>query len=644
MTIVLDKYYDRTDPADNYEQHLFRAGYGLQSAEMNELQSTLRARMQAISDVIFKDGNIVRDCQCYVDDITGAVTLASGALYVRGAIRGVAPATFTIPVDQTVNIGVRLVSTVVTELEDASLRDPAIGTRNYNEAGAGRLQVTTTWAWDGDGGAGDFFVVYTVENGVLLGKEPPPQLDAVSTAIARYDRDSAGGMYIVDGLNVTAELNEGTGKLTTLISEGHARVNGFRIELPRSLRLSENIDRDTKAIISEPKTFTPDGSGNMRIDLDFFPLVSLTQIRFTKQVTETVTHGAFSGAQDTLANTSVLSIVSVNQGGTTYVAGTDYQLTAGKVDWSPAGAEPAPGSTYTVVYRYQSTVPTITGVDKYGFTISGVVTGTLVLVDYLFGMPRKDAIVVDQDGRVSRLKGVATIYEPPEPIVPNDMLRIATLQHNWIDDPIVISDAVKVLPMNELQGMRSMIDDLYDLVAQERLRNDIGLSETAARRGVFVDPMTNDNLRDAGISQTGAIVNGELQLPITPSISQIGTAYTQPVLLDYTLEAVIDQPLRTGQMKINPYQAFEPLDAVLKITPAVDMWTDTNTTWTSDSVRRFSTRISGSFSSVSTISSTSVDVEFCRVRDLSFEITGFAPGETLSSLKFDGISVTPENP
>jgi hypothetical protein len=47
-----------------------------------------------------------------------------------------------------------------------------------------------------------------------------------------------------------------------------------------------------------------------------------------------------------------VDIVQVRQGGTVYVKNVDYKLTAGQVDWSPAGAEPAPGSSYEVVFLH----------------------------------------------------------------------------------------------------------------------------------------------------------------------------------------------------------------------------------------------------------------------------------------------------
>lgn len=67
-----------------------------------------------------------------------------------------------------------------------------------------------------------------------------------------------------------------------------------------------------------------------------------------------------SSTSDALPGTGVLYIVSVTQGGTTYVQGTSYRLTGQGVDWSIAGANPKPatGSVYTVTYRATNTAIT----------------------------------------------------------------------------------------------------------------------------------------------------------------------------------------------------------------------------------------------------------------------------------------------
>jgi hypothetical protein len=373
-----DQYYDRFDPAKEYEQHMFVAGRGLQSAELNEIQKAGANRVRGIADVLFKDGAVIRDAAIVVDATSGLVQCAAGAIYISGAVRGVAPASFTIPVTGTIAVGVRLTSSVVTAIDDPALRDPATGTRNYDERGAERLKVHSEWGWDGDDNDGEFFPVYGVVDGVVSAKEPPPNLDAVTQALARYDRDSAGGSYVVAGMGVTLLPDDGGGNQVYTIAEGRARVFGYPIEFPTARRVTYDTDPDLLSIVDEPHLSST--SSAQRVNLDRGPATNITRVAITAQKTVTMTHGVVTGAQDPLPDTSVLSLVSVTQGATTFTATTDYLLTAGKVDWTPAGAEPAPGSTYSVTYRYITTVVP-TAVDDTGFTVTGAVSGTLILTD-----------------------------------------------------------------------------------------------------------------------------------------------------------------------------------------------------------------------------------------------------------------------
>ena len=84
--------YDRFDPAKNYDRHLFRADKVLQSAELNEVQRAMHARLAGIAGILMKEGSIISGAGIIVNHDTGATTCESGAIYVAGAVRGVPPA------------------------------------------------------------------------------------------------------------------------------------------------------------------------------------------------------------------------------------------------------------------------------------------------------------------------------------------------------------------------------------------------------------------------------------------------------------------------------------------------------------------------------------------------------------------------
>jgi hypothetical protein len=215
----------------------------------------------------------------------------------------------------------------------------------------------------------------------------------------------------------------------------------------------------------------------------------------------------------------------------------------------------------------------------------------------------------------------------------------------------VSNDGIRAIPFDQLERMRSLIVDLFDLVAVERLRNDISSREPSSKRGVFVDPFIDDDLRDQGVTQTAAIVDGTLELPIAPTVYQAPTNNTQDWMLPYTEEIILEQTQQTGSSKINPFQAFDPIPAAVVLTPAVDRFTIINTTWASPVTRQIRTWLGATgrlaIDSVTTTTRTELlresqrPAEFLRQIQVNFTLEGFDPGETLTEVKFDGINVTP---
>lgn len=199
----------------------------------------------------------------------------------------------------------------------------------------------------------------------------------------------------------------------------------------------------------------------------------------------------------------------------------------------------------------------------------------------------------------------------------------------------IVNNAIHAVPMNELEAMKSAIRDLYALVAEERLRSDANSREPTTNKGVFVDPFFDDDMRDQGISQSAAIVNRELTLPIDVEVADVEKE-KKPYLLPYELEPVLEQLLQTKEEKINPYQAFDPVPAKVTMNKNIDHWTEVKTVWKSPVTREFTT------SEVSELlSSNTKEEEFMREAVQDFEIEGFSVGEKLKEIKFDGIVIQP---
>ena len=641
-----NNYYQTFDPARNYERILYRDAYTLQGRELNDAQEMEAYRLKSVADALFADGDIIRDAQISVNAQTGEVQAQSGAVYLQGAVRGLPPATFTIPPTGTVAVGVRLIGRAASETDDPTLRNPVQGEEGANEPGAWRLVLEPRWGFDGDGGDGEFYPVHSVDDGVVRAKEQPPNLDSFNQGIARYDRDSTGGgSYIVSGLQVLRAEDAGGGAQVYTVSEGRCRVCGYGVELPTSRRLSYAAQPDVRRIDTEIHTAT--GAARQRIDVAHAPIHSVEALRVTVQRTVSLVHGAYSGVADSLPDTSVVSIVQCRQGDTVYVPGDDYRKSGDKVDWSPTGNEPATGSTYectyTVIVSQEPEDP-----DLDGFTVAGAVAGSSILVTYRQALPRLDRLAITQDGQFVWIKGVASESNPRSPSVPGSLLAVATVTQTWRPDRPVSTDGVRVVPFSDIEALNNRLDYVMQEVARQRLEADVFTRESGARVGLFVDPLLGDDMRDQGIEQTAAVVDGELTLPVAARAYALSRDVALPTARAYTPEVVLEQKLRTGSMAVNPYMSFEPLPARVTLTPAVDRWTDVQTQWTSAITQHFDVTRDGYFhivtgqtstTTTNVVSQTSRELEYLRQIEVQFRLEGFGPGEILRNVTFDGIPV-----
>lgn len=652
MNINLPGYYDRTDEEvkKGYENRLFRAGYILQSAELNEIQGMAGHRQKMLGDAIFKDGDIIRDARVVVNSQTGAVIAEGGAIYLDGAVRGVPPANFNIAITDTVVIGVYLDRSIITVDDDPTLADPAVETQAYGEPGSARLLVEPRWGVQDIDGDDSFFPVYYVDDGQLRAKEAPPVMDSVTQAIARYDVDSTGSNYVVQGMLVK-RLADDAGKQIYNVDEGRARVNGFGVNLHNSRRVPLDIDPVIKLITAEPLLSST--AAKQWITLARPPARNITQVTITREKTATIIHASVGGGADPLPDGSVVQIMKIWQGAVEYDYGTDYVLTGQTVDWSPSGAEPSPGSSYQCTYRYISVETPEAATDK-GYYVTGAVAGTLVMTTYNTMLPRIDRLCIDDEGRFVWITGVSTDYNPIRPAVPSNLISVAQIQQNWDDTSRVLNDGVRTVSMQAIENIGVQLDNIRDLMAQQLLISDINTREAGVKRGLFVDPFFDDSHRDAGITQNAACVDGILQLPITADTKNPSTDIEAPQVCGYAIEIVASQPERTGSMKINPYMAFDIPMSPVTLEPSVDRWTEVVETRLSAVTERFVrdqrshdwhqaiTRFPSNTSSSTQdniLSSTQTQIEYLRQIDVKFVINGFGPGEVLNSVTFDGISV-----
>lgn len=654
----IDNFWNRYEAAKSYAEILFRDGYGTQASEMNELQSIIYARLKSLGDSLYKDGDIIMDAQITVNPQTGLVMAEAGLIYLAGNIWPVKQASLLIPTQGSVAVGVRLKEEIVSELEDPSLYNPAIGSRGEGEPGAWRKKIVAVWTHDGDtsvvGGA--FYPVHAIDGGVPRAKETPPNLDSFNQGIARYDRDSTGGgTYVCSGLVVRQAEDAESGAQIYTVSEGRCRVNGFGVELQTSRRVPFNAQPDLRFVDTE--VVEADGSPRQRINVAHPPIHDISALRVTLEKTVSVVHGSYAGCSDALPDTSVMSILEVRQGDTVYEPGTDYKRTGDNVDWSPAGNEPSPGSTIQVKYTYLDKSLDPEEPDYDGFYVSGAVAGSQIMVSYHQALPRIDRLCLSCEGLFSWVTGIPAEYNAKSPAVPAGLLAITSIRQTWRspDKRQVINDGVRVYSFADLEMLYSRLEYALGEIARQRLESDAATREAGAKVGLAVDPLLDDSMRDQGIEQTAAVVNGFLTLPIAASAYGLSDDILKATARNFSVTILLNQPLRTGDMKVNPYMAFAILPGKATLTPAVDRWLEQASNWTSPVTRNFYKTIYApnhpqhgqvvqSVSMSTEVAGTSKQaISHLRQIEVAFALEGFGAGENLTAISFDGVPVEPKN-
>jgi len=657
----LPDVYDRAEGKDSWQSVVFGGrDRFIQAAELNEAQTIMRGRHNRLGRLVAKEGDRIERADCLIERETGKVTLLAGKIYVAGDIFPVAEAIFDkVPMQGRIELGAVLSRNYLTAEDDPRLLGLVPGSLAEGEPGAAREIVSCRWAVRdaegirtaeaderqtpaADAGNQEFYPVYILIDGVALDNKGPNLLEPAMQAIAAYDR--AHGSYVVKGCAVTGLGSNGDKQIFS-IQEGEANISGFKRVRRAAFRLEIRQDWDEAAVPGETHTY-PANAPHWTFAADKFPIGVITGILLTKEKTVTLTRGAVKHGQDSLPDSSVISIGNVRQGSRVYKDGADYTRSGASVDWAPLGDEPAAGNSYEVTYRYRDAVSAVTH-DAKTVTVAGGAANGDVIISYTYKMPRIDRIALAADGAPVYIKGISAKEFPAKPIVPEDVLALATVTNNWLDAPAVKNDACRSIPYADLQRLFDNIGDMNRLLQLERLKSGIDSREPAAKRGMFVDPFIDQSYRDAGEAQTAAVGGGVLELPIATEIHQL--PLYKAVTLDWREEVIIAQEQITACVKINPYANFTPLPADLALDPAADFWTESRADWAAAVTNEYwmGGRRKGPLletsGAVQNMGNHTEQIQYLRQIALRFTLRGLGPGEMLDSLTFDGIDVLPAN-
>lgn len=632
--------YDRAPSGPARARMVWAEGVFVQGADLNEAQSLEARRNRRGLNMVAKDGDRIEGAEIFVNIDTETVTLGAGQVYVAGDVRPVAAAVKTaVAMTGETTIGVRLQRVLKTYEDDASLLGLHPGTAAEGEPGAAREEEVIVWALPDDEVDGDYYAVYLLRDGTVIDQQPPSALTGVQQQIARYDRD-ANGNYAVDGCEVIALGKVGSDQIFA-IQAGTANIQGWKRIREASLRHAEVEAPDLEAIAAEPHTFTGTTGGSASIAVSRAPIQAVTAAVVVKRIVEVVTRGAVPGGLDDLFHSSVTEVESVVQGGTTYVAGTDYSLTGDAISWAPGGAEPAGSSTYTVTYLYNAAVTPDAVTDTH-ITVSGGVNGKGVLFSYTSKLPRIDLLCLDVTGRPVYVKGISARFGAMAPIPPSNVLKLAEIRNDWLGTPAVTNNGTRNYTYDSQRRLFNRLIDILDQFDRSEAERDILTREPVSKAGIFTDTFVDDFFRDQGAAQTAATNRGVLQLAVDDVLLQrVGNDFH---LLDWTEEIVVSQVKRTSAMKINPYANFTAMPAALRLEPGVDFWTEEQTAWTSEVTREFMTAPDQPpgqtvINEVTEIRRQSIAT--LREIDVDVLMEGFGVGENLSLLTFDGIDVKP---
>lgn len=572
--------YNNYDPSKNYRSVVFTAGSKLQSAELNEMQDIQLGYTSSIGNFLVSNGTITKGGEILTLN-RNQIIIDESTISVQGLPVYTPQANIALSGLQE-TIGVLVEETLVTGVEDEKILQPDPESPFYREETSYRKKVVGRWVKNDQVKLGQlFFPVFTIENGSIIASSANSNgnRDYINKSISVYDK-GVHGSYVVDGLILKpTNLTREDGKHTIELTSGVARVNGDETKISTSKLITlDPVTENVRNVSSEPIIFI---KGQSNYTLRNLPPKAITNVVGTKEITETINRGGTAGGEDTLPNRPVLRIVEVKQGSTVYNNITDYVQVGDKISWTPSGKEPAPGSSYTVKYQYMSTFNASVVTNRLQLAnadVAQLVHNTQLSVTYQFYLSRMDRVVI-KNGQVVVVKGIP---DTPSNIIPPSVdnateLSIGVVTLMYGQEPrITQDDMVTMIPFSELKKMRNQLSDVQYNILQLSLKEEAReMDMVTNKRGVIVDSLQNENMRDKGITQNARVQDGILDIG-----SNFGTSTilnTEFIGLGTQLEYdVASQTVHTGDQRINPYATTQsaPVASCL-VNPGViygNMW------------------------------------------------------------------------
>lgn len=608
-------YYDDYDSTKEYVKILALPGRVEQAREFSQIQEIVRDHLGRLGDTIHGNGKIISGCVLTVKD--KKATLSAGRIYLDGLVRYTRPCELTIAGVGAEIIAAKVETSLITEHDDSSLRDPAQNYVNYGQPGAHRIKQSVVFSVETSASTSEGTTpIYALNNGEIVKSESSSDSNSLlyeTLARRTYDEN---GSYKVDGLELRDRYeSNATDQILISVTQGKAYVNGYEVTKPASTTVPIKFSKATRSVLNEPKIYS---TGNKIYNLNNSPAKELKSVLAVVKVTEQVSRGSIAGGLDFLANHPVVRIIEVKSASKTYQSGVDYQLSNDGVDWSlTGGSEPPVGSSYEVTYTYNCEMLIGTDVELLnehnpaGNAINSKikllndsklpVQGTTMLVDYDYYLARKDLIVLDQNGIYTVYEGVPDVERLCESPINQDNTKLVIgtvlVGSGYSDEnadqvlktvQLVTSDAIR-LSQDNLYNLKKRVDNLeYDISLTDLDKSAIEGQSATNLKGILTDGFIGVTKADTTHSDFDCCIDldhQELTLPVSQNILKLmanmsssestarkfGSLFMAP----YTDKVVLSQTLATKSFLVNPYAVYAPM-AIVQLSPDVDNWIDTD--------------------------------------------------------------------
>jgi len=264
----------------NWDKVVFLPGRFAQSAEMNELQSILNAKLKSIGDSVFDNGDVIKGCSLTIDSNTGETKITDGLVYIDGAVRYVKEGKLELPMG-TVYVGINVVRSYIDETDDPVLRDPAQAYPGYATAGAAREVIDFEWVYSDSKDSIDIVMWKVVDRVPQLIKQVS-QASGVERIVGRKLYDLHGNVLVRGYTAKIFKHDTRRDKVVFEVESGKAYVNGYEIEKPL-MRFGVSIAQDKSNSILEE---VPVWQGSLYLP-DVVPIADVSQVVMRVKVAET---------------------------------------------------------------------------------------------------------------------------------------------------------------------------------------------------------------------------------------------------------------------------------------------------------------------------------------------------------------------